>query len=158
MFKKLTAPTLTKSSATNIVPFKQPQPRYFKLHKSTLDSTNWQSMGAVDRAIFIAVVGRFDGFNNGKIRYGITEARAEFRIGHPKADRAFNNLEERKLAIRRQRGTFDFDVKAARDTKWELTPLALGSQVGPNTNPLDPAARRNISRDSKSKERRSFRF
>jgi hypothetical protein len=131
----LPAPATVIQSTANVIPLKQPDRGFFKLHNSLLSSTNWQSTNVWDRANFFEVVSRYTGFNNGDISYSIRDAKAALHIGNAKADRSFQNLETRELLIRRQRGQFNFKAKADRDTKWEIAPLALGAHPSTvNTN------------------------
>jgi len=127
--------------SSNVVPF-EPRPRpdgFFKLRHSLLNSTNWRSLEPAGRLAFIEIAGLYNGKNNGEIIFGVRDAKAALPFGHPKLKRAFEAIEERGLAIRRQQGRFDYSVQAERETKWQLTELVLGAQVSTNkTNGTSP--------------------
>jgi hypothetical protein len=122
--------SLTAPSSSTVVPFEpRQQPKgYFKLQHSLLSSTNWQSLQAVEIALFFKVAGRYNGRNNGQLAYSIREAKAELHIGHAKVRHSFCALERHELLICNQRGVYNFRTKADRYTKWGLTGLVVGAQ------------------------------
>jgi hypothetical protein len=145
--------SLTSLSSSTVIHFKPRRPTgYFKLQHSLLSSTNFESLGPVDIALFFKVAGRYNGFNNGEIRYSVREAKAELHVGHAKVRRAFDALERHELLICNQRGVYDFRTKPDRYTKWGLTSLVLGAQPSTNNPALVLAASTNRRIDKKDKE------
>jgi hypothetical protein len=161
----------TLPSSAVIVPFRQPRKgeRFVLLRESLLASTNYQSLPPPQVSLLIEFARRFNGFNNGNIRISIDEAKTVAHSGQAVATRAFEGLEVHGFIRRLQHGTFDFQSKADRDSRWELTEFTLGTQMstnatspssktGTNTASLVPVASTNIridSIDSKKEEESS---
>jgi hypothetical protein len=137
--------TASSSSNSNILEFKQPEPRgFFMLFHAVTGSTNWQSLNKDARLAFIEIAGKYRRHNNGNLLFSKTDAMEAFGIGHPKATRTFDALERHGFAFRRQQGTWEFHTKDEQLTKWELSAWVLGQEVGcqpaPNGGVLGAAA------------------
>jgi hypothetical protein len=116
----------TTIPSTNVIPFPQPEPAgFFRLRHSLLSSTNWQSLTAAPKALFIEIAGKYRPYNN-DIPYSIRDAIKTLGVGQGAAYSAFQDLENHNLIVNRQRGSFDFQSRADRDSKWGLTEFALG--------------------------------
>jgi hypothetical protein len=81
----------------------------------------WQSLGALERAIYIEIASRYagDGSNNGRIGYSVREAAATFKVGKSSAARALAILQDRGFIVARQKGAFTLKVR--HSTEWRLT-------------------------------------
>jgi hypothetical protein len=101
--------------------------QHVRLYHWFRDTAAWKSLEAVDRALYIEVLGRYGGpgTNNGRIPYSVREAAEALHIGKSTAAEAFRRLQERGFIIPTQKGGFTCKVRHA--TEWLLT--EFGSDV-----------------------------
>jgi hypothetical protein len=93
--------------------------RHVRLEHYLLKTEAWRSLDPVARAIYIELKYRYNGSNNGRIRYGIREAAADLRVGKSTAARALAALTERGFIIAASRGHFDRKIR--HSSEWLLT-------------------------------------
>src|SRR5690242_10676361 len=56
--------------------------RFLSLHHYLLKSAAWKSLRPVERALYIEVAQRWNGFNNGQIGLGVREAGEALHVKH----------------------------------------------------------------------------
>src|SRR5262245_17528281 len=94
--------------------------RYVKLRFWLLDSPAWQSLPPAARALYIEMVKRYNGSNNGRIGMGVRDAAKLIGVSKDTALLAFRFLEDRGFIICTKRGAFSH--KTCMDaSEWRLT-------------------------------------
>ena len=94
--------------------------RYVKLRFWLLDSPAWQSLPPAARALYIEIVKRYYGSNNGRIVMGVRDAAKLIGVTKDPASLAFRFLEDRGFVICTKRGAFSH--KTCMDaSEWRLT-------------------------------------
>jgi hypothetical protein len=94
--------------------------RYVKLRFWLLDSLAWQSLPPAARALYIQIVKRYNGSNNGRIVMGVRDAAKLIGVNKDTALLAFRFLEDRGFIICTKRGAFSH--KTCMDaSEWRLT-------------------------------------
>jgi len=111
--------SLTGGSSAEVIPF-QPRPSkyYLRLTDNLLRSTAWESLSANERALYVDIASKFNGYNNGRIAYSIRGGAKALRIGHHTVCRALKRLQELRLLVRTKHGHFDPGTGRAKDSEW----------------------------------------
>jgi hypothetical protein len=101
--------------------------QHVRLYHWFRETAAWKSLEAVDRALYIEVLGRYGGpsSNNGRIPYSVREAAEVLHVGKSTAASAFRRLQERGFIVPTQKG--GFNCKVRHSTEWLLT--EFGSDV-----------------------------
>ncbi|MFC1455733.1 hypothetical protein ACETIH_03160 [Microvirga arabica] len=101
--------------------------QHVRLYHWFRDTAAWKSLEAVDRALYIELLGRYGGpgTNNGRIPYSVREAAEALHIGKSTAAAAFRRLQERGFIVPAQKG--GFTCKVRHSTEWLVT--EFGSDV-----------------------------
>jgi hypothetical protein len=94
-------------------------PRHVRLYHYMLQSKAWLSLSPNARAIYIEIVSRYAGVNNGRIPYAVRDAASALRIGTATASRALNELQQRGFIVPVTKGAFS--LKKRHATEWRLT-------------------------------------
>lgn len=104
-------------------------PRHIRLYQWFRDTTAWKSLEALDRALYIELLGRYSGpgSNNGCIPYSVREAAEALHVGKSTAAESFRRLEERGFIVPTQKG--GFTCKLPHSTEWRLTEFACDVDV-----------------------------
>jgi hypothetical protein len=96
--------------------------RYVWLRFWLMDSPAWQSLPCNARALYVELAKRYNGNNNGRISYGVREAR-KLHIGKTAAGQALRFLQDRGFIVCTKKGAFS--LKAVKDaSEWRLTEYA----------------------------------
>jgi hypothetical protein len=117
--------SLTAPSSAEVIPF-QPKPQsdsFIRLSRALIESPAWQSLPAKPRALYAEIANRFNGKNNGLIPYSERDGAASLRADRKTVRQAFDQLEEREIALRRSRGRFNLKHRKAIASKWFLPDL-----------------------------------
>ena len=93
--------------------------RFVKLTHQMIGSDAWRSCKPAVRVVWIGLVMRFNGINNGRIVYSCREATEDIRIGKNTAAKALIQLMEVGLIECVTESSFDCRKKLARE--WALT-------------------------------------
>jgi hypothetical protein len=93
--------------------------RHVMLFHHMLDSQAWHSLGVIPRAMYVEMVKRYYGTNNGRIGYSIRCAVQELHIGNATAKRALDELRDRGFIVPVKVGAFS--LKQRHATEWRLT-------------------------------------
>src|SRR5262249_14499734 len=94
--------------------------RYVKLRFWLLNSLAWQSLPPAARALYIEMVKRYFGSNNGRIVMGVREASKLIGVNKDTARMALRFLEDRGFVVCTKRGAFSH--KTCKDaSEWRLT-------------------------------------
>src|SRR5262249_20585655 len=94
--------------------------RYVKLRFWLLNSLAWQSLPPAARALYIEMVKRYYGSNNGRIVMGVRQASKLIGVNKDTAHMALHFLEDRGFVICTKRGAFSH--KTCKDaSEWRLT-------------------------------------
>ena len=97
-----------------------------------LNSEAWKSLNPVQRALFIEIVQRYNGFNNGSIGLGVVDAGRALHIKAQTAGAAFHVLMERGFIVLTKDSSFD-QKKLVRE--FRVTCLSLGTWDAPTAPP-----------------------
>lgn len=81
--------------------------------------STWKSLNAIQRAIYVEMVARYDGSNNGCIPYSVRDAANALHISKATAFRSLAVLKERGFIVPIKRGAFSLKLRHA--TEWRLT-------------------------------------
>ena len=94
--------------------------RYVKLRFWLLNSPAWKSLPPAARALYIEMVKRYFGSNNGRIVMGVRDAKKLIGVSKDTAHMALRFLEDRGFVVCTKRGAFSH--KTCRDaSEWRLT-------------------------------------
>jgi len=96
--------------------------RYVMLYHWMMRTPAWQSLDGNARAIYLEILSRYAGVNNGRIPYAVRDAVKSLRIGLDTAARALRVLQERGFIVAMTKG--GFICKVRRATEWRLTDFA----------------------------------
>jgi hypothetical protein len=92
---------------------------HVRLHHWLLDSPAWRTLTPQARAIYIALVRRYNGSNNGRIGLSIREAARECRLSKNTVPRAIHELIDHGFLELKTPGGFSLKLRHA--TEWLLT-------------------------------------
>jgi hypothetical protein len=106
--------------------------RFLQLQHFLLKSEAWKSLSPVERALFIEVAQRWNGFNNGRLGLGIREAGQAIHVKHTTASSAFRVLQERGFLVLTRDSSFD-QKRLARE--WRVTAFPMGDYRKPTALP-----------------------
>jgi hypothetical protein len=95
--------------------------RYLMMNRYLLESQAWKSLNATARAVYVHMMMRYYGSNNGRIGYSVRAAAEELKIGLATASRALADLQDRGFIVPKKRGAFTLQVRHA--SEWRLTDL-----------------------------------
>lgn len=97
------------------------KPKYLSLESYMVKSDAWRSLMPNDRALYLELKWRFDGFNNGRIGLGVREAADALNIGKNACWASFRTLQEKGfIRVAKASG---FNIKSRRSTEWRLTEI-----------------------------------
>jgi hypothetical protein len=115
---------LTSPSSADVIPLFQPKPRsnggYLRLDHYFLNSSAYQSLSPVERALYIDIASKFNGHNNGRISYSIRDGMAALHASSRTARRALKQLQRLGLIVRTKHGFFDPETRQAKASTWYL--------------------------------------
>lgn len=100
--------------------------RFVKLDHWLLETEAWLSLGAAARALYVELLKRYNGSNNGEISVSVREAARLLHISKDTAGNTFRELEEKGFVKRHICGSFNWKLKRA--TSWILTAYEMGEQ------------------------------
>jgi DNA-binding transcriptional MocR family regulator len=93
--------------------------RHVRLYHWMMGSAAWKGLSGNQRAIYVEMAARYNGFNNGRIPYSVREAANSLGIGKSTAARDLAVLRERGFIVPTTKGAFSLKVRHA--TEWRLT-------------------------------------
>jgi hypothetical protein len=94
--------------------------RYVKLRYWLLNSSAWKSLPSLARALYLDILTRYNGSNNGRISYSVREGAASLHVTKDTVSRGLKLLQERGFLVCTKLGYFT--VKTTRDaSEWRLT-------------------------------------
>ncbi len=96
--------------------------RHIRIYHMTLRTAAWKSLDAVARALYVEILSRYNGSNNGRIPYSIREGAAALRIGKTKSAVGLKDLQDRGFIAAITRG--GFNRKNRHATEWRITEFA----------------------------------
>jgi len=99
-------------------------PRHVRIHHYVMATAAWQSLGCVERAMYVDIAARYAGFgsNNGRIGYSVRDAADALHIGTSTAKRALDALQDRGFIVAVKKGAFS--LKQRHASEWRLTEFA----------------------------------
>jgi hypothetical protein len=100
---------------------KEKAPRHVRLYHWFLKGDAWRSLSPNARAIYVEIVERYNGTNNGRISFSIREGADLLHIGKNAAAKALLVLQERGFIVAAKRGGFNLRYKDQMATEWRLT-------------------------------------
>ena len=100
---------------------KEKAPRHVRLYHWFLKGDAWRSLSPNARAIYVEIVERYNGTNNGRISFSIREGADLLHIGKNAAAKALLVLQERGFIVATKRGGFNLRYKDQMATEWRLT-------------------------------------
>jgi hypothetical protein len=93
--------------------------RYFtRIFEDMMRTEAWQDLSGTEAKLYLEMVRKYRGNNNGAIVFGRREAEHRLRIGSHRAHDAFVGLERRGFIAPVVKGSFNRKLKA---TEWRLT-------------------------------------
>ena len=94
--------------------------RYVKLRYWLLNSPAWKSLPSLPRALYLDILTRYNGSNNGRISYSVREGAASLHVTKDTVSRGLKLLQTRGFIVCTKVGYFT--VKTTRDaSEWRLT-------------------------------------
>jgi hypothetical protein len=106
--------------------------RHIQLTHFMLQSVAWRSLRPIERALYIEVLLRYTGFNNGSIGLGVREAGEALYAKPHTAGTAFDVLVERGFLALGKDSSFG-QKKLTRE--WRVTSLPMGPWDAPTSSP-----------------------
>ena len=94
---------------------KKTGPRFIQLFYFMLESKAWKDLNAVERAIYLELIERYNGSNNGRIGYSARTAAANLKIGKGTAARALRSLQQHGFIVVEKRGAFHCKIRHASE-------------------------------------------
>jgi len=94
-------------------------PTFVQLHRDMLDSLAWLSLSAQDQAAYLAILRRYNGFNNGEIACSARQIAEWAHINKDTACKCAERLIDRGLIECMVPGGFSRKTRHA--TEWRLT-------------------------------------
>jgi hypothetical protein len=113
----------TSPSSADVIPF-EPKPqseRFVMLRYSLLDSSAWQSLPSVAVDLYVKIARKYNGRNNGRIRYSVRDGAEALRASKGTASRELKRLQDGGLIRRVSRGSFNRKTGETTASEWELT-------------------------------------
>ena len=104
------------------------QQRFVQLHHWLLKTAAWKDLGAVERSIYVELLFRYNGQNNGRIGYSARTAAQDLKIGKATAARALRSLQAHGFVVVEKRGAFHCKIRHA--SEYRLT--AYESDIATN--------------------------
>lgn len=104
---------------------------FVKIDRYIMRTDAWKDLKPADKAVYLILLFRYIGTNNGKIPLSVREAAAEANIATETARKAFVRLEEKGFIINRYKGSFS--QKQKRASEWELTHVSYKGQLPQKT-------------------------
>jgi hypothetical protein len=93
--------------------------RFVKLDHWLLNTEAWRSLSPAARALYVELLRRYNGHNNGEISLSVREAARILHIAKDTASKAFKELEAKGFVKRHVCGSFNWKRRHA--TTWILT-------------------------------------
>ena len=103
-----------------------------------LTSPAWRSLRPVARALFVELVQRYNGFNNGTIGLGQREAALVLHVKPHTVGEAFKELQDRGFIVMTKDSGFDHK-RLTRE--WRITTLPIGDCRAPTARATNDYAR-----------------
>ena len=101
-----------------------------RIRHDMLRSAAYRSLKPAERAVYVEVLNRYNGYNNGEISLSCREAAKLCNISDGTASRAFRKLREHGfIKIGRAAG---FNMKDRTATRWILTHEAIDGKIAPS--------------------------
>lgn len=120
---------MTKKSKLGKIGRSDKTAQHIRLYRWLRETAAWRSLEAVDRALYIELLGRYGGpgSNNGAIPYSVREAAEALHIGKSTAAQSFKRLQERGFVAPARKG--GFNCKVRHSTEWRLTEFACDVDI-----------------------------
>jgi DNA-binding transcriptional ArsR family regulator len=99
--------------------------RHIRLYHWLLDTPAWKDLDANCRCIYLELLRRYNGSNNGRIPLSVREIADQLRIGSSTASRALRALQAHGFIAVSIRGRFERRDRHA--TQWRLTEFACNA-------------------------------
>jgi hypothetical protein len=94
--------------------------RYVSLRYWLLNAPAWKSLPGNARALYIDIVSRYNGSNNGRIPYSVREAKQSPHISSDTVHHLLHILQDHGFIVCTKRGAFS--LKTTKDaSEWQLT-------------------------------------
>ena len=100
---------------------------FMKLDDWFWDCEAWASLKPQVAMVYLTLLWRFNGHNNGKIGLSCRDAAKECHIGKEKASAAFKELEAKGFIKCHYKGSFS-QKQRNRASEWELTAQPMGEK------------------------------
>jgi hypothetical protein len=98
---------------------KEKESRHVRLYHWFLRSEAWQSLSPNARALYIEIVTRYNGSNNGRIGFSARDAGKALHVSKDSGARTLIELQDRGFIVVARRSGFSLKTKMA--TEWRLT-------------------------------------
>jgi len=109
---------------------KKTGPRHVRIYYFEMDSKAWQDLRAVERAIYVELLYRYNGVNNGSIGYSVRAGAITLKISKTTVSRALTSLQVHGFIAVEKRGVFH--CKDRHASEYRLT--AYESDIATNWN------------------------
>lgn len=108
-----------RPSSAEVLQFEiKPRPeRFIRVTYKLYDSSAFQALHPVPRALYLDMARKHNGYNNGSIAYSVRDACERLHIGDMTACRAFRALQQLGLIVCTRRGS----LKTRQSSEWKLT-------------------------------------
>ncbi len=103
---------------------------FVKLRHDIMDSCAYQALKPADRAVYVEIIRRYKGFNNGDIALSCREAAERCGIGKGTASRSFERLIQ--CGFIKVGEDAAFNTKGKRSRRWILTHEMLDNKPATN--------------------------
>jgi hypothetical protein len=91
------------------------KPRFVMLCHWQLNSAAWKDLDPVARTIYVELMKRYNGSNNGRIGYSARQAAQDGKISKDTAARGLRSLEAHGFIVAEKRGAFHCKVRHASE-------------------------------------------
>ena len=104
---------------------KKTGPRHIRIYYFEMDSKAWQDLRAVERAIYLELLYRYNGVNNGSIGYSVRAGAIALKISKTTVSRALTSLQLHGFIVAEKRGVFHCKDRHASEYRLTAYPSDL---------------------------------
>ena len=105
----------------------KPHTSFVKIDRYVFKTAAWKSLTPADKAIYLIILFRYNGSNNGNIGLSIRDASKGANVAKETARKSFKHLEDKGFIKKRFEGSFSQKQRLA--SEWELTHVPFKNKL-----------------------------
>jgi len=104
------------------------QSRHIRIYQHELESDAWRSLNCVERCLYLELLARFNGQNNGEIALSVRDAAEALGVGKDTVKKPFETLLDRGFIKLITDSDFNLKTKGGKAREFELTAKDVGDR------------------------------